>query len=182
MEDELHRCDMSKDVFLVGRAGIEVKAKAHALTMELVKKRKVDNETHAESWTPSNRRHEMNACWDYVCHKIDDWKELHADYNIPKIQSMSHWVERIRQFCAMKQCSAESHEEAYKMNLKDGWYTSNHNLNYLARVINFQCHILCSEIGELNLQALPQHRENSAPACRVLPSGLDMAAPLSSQS
>jgi len=35
---------------------------------------------------------------------------------------------------------------------------------------------------ELNLQALTQRRENSAAACKVLPSGADLAAPLSPQS
>jgi len=35
---------------------------------------------------------------------------------------------------------------------------------------------------ELNLQALAQHRENSAAASKVLPSGADPAAPLRSQS
>jgi len=37
-------------------------------------------------------------------------------------------------------------------------------------------------MGELNLQALAQSRENSAAACKVLPSGADLAAPLGSQS
>ena len=67
------------------------------------------------------------------------------------------------------------------MNLKDGWNASNHNLNYLPRVIPFQCNILRFEIRELNLQALAQCCENSAAACKVLPSGADLAAPRSSQ-
>jgi hypothetical protein len=42
--------------------------------------------------------------------------------------------------------------------------------------------ILCFEIRELNLQAHAQHQENSAAACKVLPSGADLAAALGSQS
>jgi hypothetical protein len=68
------------------------------------------------------------------------------------------------------------------MNLKDSWNTSNHNLNYLPQVISFQRCIPCIEIRELNLQALIQHRENSAAARIVLPAIADLAAPLSPQS
>jgi len=68
------------------------------------------------------------------------------------------------------------------MNLKDSWNASNHNLNYLPQVITFQGRILCFEMRELNLQALVQRWENSAAACKVLPSGADLAAPLSPKS
>jgi len=68
------------------------------------------------------------------------------------------------------------------MNLKDGWNTSNYNLNNLPQVITFQRRILCFEIRELNLQTLAQCQENSAAGCKVLPSGADLAAHLSSQS
>jgi hypothetical protein len=46
-------------------------AKANALRMELLKKRKVDEETNAESWTPSKKWREMNAWLDYISHDID---------------------------------------------------------------------------------------------------------------
>jgi hypothetical protein len=82
----------------------------------------------------------------------------------------------------LQQYSAETHEQAHKRNLKDGWNASNHNLNYLPHVITFQHLILCFEIRELNLQALAQCRENSAAAWTVLTSGADKAAPLVSQS
>jgi hypothetical protein len=61
-----------------------------------VKKRKVDEKTNAETWTPSKKRHEMNTWRDYISHKIDVSKELDADFNIPKIHLMSHRVEQIR--------------------------------------------------------------------------------------
>ena len=82
----------------------------------------------------------------------------------------------------MQQYSAERHEQAHKTFLKDGWNASNNNLNYLPQVITFQHRILCFEIGKLNLRALAQRRENSAAACKVLPSGADLAATLGSQS
>jgi hypothetical protein len=47
MQDALHRFHTIKAVFLRGRAGRQVKAKANALGTELVKKQKVDEETHA---------------------------------------------------------------------------------------------------------------------------------------
>jgi hypothetical protein len=82
----------------------------------------------------------------------------------------------------LQQYSAERHQQAHQTNLKDGWNASNHNLNYLPEVITFQRRILCFEIRELNLQALTQRWENSTAACKVFPSGADLAAPLSSQS
>jgi len=66
MEDALHRFHTFKDVFLLGRAGKEAKAKANALATELKKKRKVDTETIAETWMPSKKRRELNAWWDYI--------------------------------------------------------------------------------------------------------------------
>jgi len=93
MEDALHRFHTLKDVFLLGRAGKRAKAKANALRMELVKKRKVDEETKAETWTPSKKWREMKALRDYISHKIDGSKKSDADFNFPKIQLMSHWVE-----------------------------------------------------------------------------------------
>ena len=95
---------------------------------------------------------------------------------------MSHWPEQIHQYRTLQQYSAERHDQAHKTNLKDGWNTSNPNLNYLPQVITFQCYILCFEIRELNLQALPQRQENSAAACKLLPSGADLVSCLGPQS
>jgi len=182
MEGALHRFHTFKDVFLLGRAGRKAKAKANALRTDLVKKQKADEETNAETWTMSKKRRKMNAWRDYISHEIDVSKELDADFKLPKIHLISHWVEHIRRYGALQQYYGERHEQAHKTNLKDGWNASNHNLNYLPQVITFQHHILHFEIGELNLQALAQRRENSAAACNVLPSGADLAAPLGSQS
>jgi hypothetical protein len=46
-EDALHRFHTFNDVFLLGRGGKKTKAKANALRTELMKKRKVDEETNA---------------------------------------------------------------------------------------------------------------------------------------
>jgi hypothetical protein len=96
MEDALHRFHTFKDVFFFGRAGKMVKAKANALRTKLVKKRTVDEESNGETWTLSKKRREMNSWRDYINHEIDVSKELDADFNIPKIHLMSHWVEQIR--------------------------------------------------------------------------------------
>jgi len=56
MEDTLCHFHTFKDVFLFGRAGKKAKAKANALRTELEKKRKVDEETNAATWTPSKKR------------------------------------------------------------------------------------------------------------------------------
>jgi len=71
IEDALHRLKTFKDVFLLGRAGKKAKAKAKALRTKLVKKRKVDEETNAETCTPSKKWREMNAWRDYISHMID---------------------------------------------------------------------------------------------------------------
>jgi hypothetical protein len=49
IEDTLRCFGTFKDVFLLGRASQKAKAKAYALTMELVKKQKVDKETNVET-------------------------------------------------------------------------------------------------------------------------------------
>jgi len=182
MEDSLHRFHIFKDVFLLGRASKKGKTKANALRMELVKKRKVDEKTSPETWTLSKKQRQMNAWRDFISHEIHVSKKLDAYFNIPKIHLMSHWVKQIPQHGAFQQYSAERHEQAHKPNLKDGWNTSNQNLNSLPQVIIFQHRVLCIEIRELNPQALAQRWENSAATCKVLPSGADLAAPLGSQS
>ena len=180
MEDALHHFHTFKDIFLVGRAGKKGKAKANALRSELMKKRKVDKETNAGTLTLSKKWRKMNAWRDYINHKIDVSKVLNADFNFPKIHLMSNWVEQLRRHGAFQHYSAERHEPAHKPNLKDGWNTSNHNLNYLPEVITFQHRILSFEIRELTLQVLAQRSEDSAAACTVLPCSPDPTAPLGS--
>jgi len=177
MEDALHRFHTFEVVFLLEQAGKKGKAKANALRTALVKKRKVEEETNAETWTPSKKGCKMNAWRDDISHEIDASKELDADFNFPKIHLVSDWVEQICRYGALQQYSAEGHEQAHKTNLTDSWNACNHNLNYLPEVIPFQRRILYFEIRELNLQALAQRRENSAAVCKVLPSGADLAAP-----
>jgi hypothetical protein len=92
----LHRFHTFKDVFLLGLASKQAKAKANALTMELVKKGKVEEEINAHSWMASKKWREMNGWRDYISHQIDIAKKLDADFNFPKIHLMSHWAEQIR--------------------------------------------------------------------------------------
>jgi hypothetical protein len=107
MQDALHRFHTFKDVFLLGRAGKKAKAKAYALRTELVKKRKVDKKSNAETWTPSKKQREMKAWGDYISHEIDVSMELDADFNFPKIPLMSHWVEHFCRYGALQQYSAK---------------------------------------------------------------------------
>jgi hypothetical protein len=164
MQDAFHRFHTFKDISLLERAGKKAKAKPNALRTELVKKRKVDEDTNAETWMPSKKRCEINAWRDYIKHEIDISKELDADINIPKIHLMSYWAEHIRRYGDLEHYFAEEHEQAHKTNLMDGWDASNHNLNYLPQVSTFQRRILCFEIRELTVQALTQCWENSAAA------------------
>jgi len=53
-----------KDGFLLGQAGNKAKPKANVLISQLMKKRKVDEETNAETWTPSKKQRQMNAWRD----------------------------------------------------------------------------------------------------------------------
>jgi len=96
MEDALHRFHSCKDVFLPGRAGKKTKANANVLRTELVKKRKVDEETNAETWTPCKKWCEINNWRDYISHAIDISKELDAECNFRKIHLMIHWAEQVR--------------------------------------------------------------------------------------
>jgi len=146
MEEALRHFHTFQDVFLLERAGKKAKAKPNALRTELMKKRKVDEETNDKTWTVPKNRREMNSWRDYISHEIDVSKELDAELNIPKIHLMSHLVNQIRWHGALEQYSAKRHEQTHKTNLKDGWNASNHNVNYLPQVITFQHHILCFEI------------------------------------
>ena len=109
MEDALRRFHTFKDVLLLAEAGNNTKAKANPLGTELVKRRMVDKETNTETWTPSNKRREMNTWRDYISHRIDVSEELDADSNLPKIHLMSHWVEQIHRYGALPQYSAARH-------------------------------------------------------------------------
>jgi len=91
----VHRFHTFKDIFFLKRAGKEANAKANALRTELVKKRKVNEGTNAETWTLSNKRRHRNAWQDYLSPVIDISMELDADFNFPMIQLMSHWAEHI---------------------------------------------------------------------------------------
>jgi len=177
MEDALRRFHTFNDVFLPGRAGTKPKPKANGLRTELVKKRKVDEERHAGTWTQSKKRREMNAWQEYTSHETDASKELDPDLDYLMIQAMSMWVKQIWRYGPVHQYSAERHEQAHTMNLKDGQNASNHNLNCLPQVITIQRRILCFEVRGLNLQALAQRWQKSAARCKVLPSGAAVAAP-----
>jgi sarcosine oxidase delta subunit len=96
IEKVLRHFRIFKAVFLLGQASKKAKAKANTLRTALVKKRKVDEGTNAETWTPSKKRREMNAWRDNISHEIYVSKELYADFNFPKIHLMSHWVQQIR--------------------------------------------------------------------------------------
>jgi hypothetical protein len=102
-EDALRHFHTFRDVFLLGRAGKKTMANANALRTEHVKKRKVDEEKNAETWTLSKKRCEMNAWRNYISHEIDVSKEFDADFNFLKIHVMSHWVEQIRRYGALQQ-------------------------------------------------------------------------------
>jgi hypothetical protein len=154
MEDALSRFHTFKDVFLLGRSCKKAKAKPTTLRMELMKTRKVDKERNAATWTTFKQRGEMNDWRDFIRHEIDFSKELDADFNVPNIHLMSHWVEQICRYEALQQYSSERHEQAHNTNLKDGWNASNHNLNSLTQEIIFQRGILCFEVREHILQAL----------------------------
>jgi hypothetical protein len=82
------------------------KAKGNALKSELVKNRKVDKDTHAETWTPPKKRSEMNTWQNWISHKIDISKELYTDINFWKINLISHWAEQIRPYGPLQQHSA----------------------------------------------------------------------------
>jgi hypothetical protein len=102
MEDAVRRFHTNNDGFLLRWAGKKAKAKANTLRKELVKKRKVDEETHAQTWAPSKSRHEMNAWWDNISHEIDVSKELDVDFNFPKINLMSHLAEQTCRYGALQ--------------------------------------------------------------------------------
>jgi len=71
MERAWHYFHTFRDVFLLGRTGKKAKAKANALSMELMKKRMVGEERNAESWTQFKKRHKRNTWRDYIRPEID---------------------------------------------------------------------------------------------------------------
>jgi hypothetical protein len=104
---ELSHCfDTFNDVFLLRRAGNWMKAKATVPRMEIVNKRMVGEETHADAWAPSKKQREMNTWWDHNRHKIDISQELDSDFNFMKIHFMSHWAENIHHYGFLQQYPA----------------------------------------------------------------------------
>ena len=95
MEDTLPHFHTFKDVVLLRRAGNEAKAKANALRMELMEKRKVGKKTYVKTWTPSRKWCEMNAWRDDLSCKIDVSEKFDGDFILPKIHLLSHWVQQI---------------------------------------------------------------------------------------
>jgi len=182
IEDSLQYFHTFKHISLPGQAGQKGKAKANALSTELVKMRKVDEDRKTETRTPSKKRNKMNDWRDYISLMKDVANELDADFNFQKFHLISHWVEQIRRYGVCQQYSAKRREQAHKTNLTDSWNASNHNLNYLPQVITFQRRIICFDISCVNLEALTQHRHIRAASCKVLPSRADLAAHLGSQS
>jgi len=182
MGDALHHSHTFRDVFFLGRASNKAEAKANAPRTELVKKRRVDRETHAETWMPSKMWRKMTTWGEYISTEIHISKQLDANFTIPKIHLISHWVQQIRWYGALQQDSAKRHEHAHKTNLNDSWNTANHNRNNMPQVVTLQRRILCFERRELNLQALAQRRGHSMAACDVLLSGADLPPALRSQS
>jgi hypothetical protein len=61
MQDALCRIHTFNDDCLLGQASNKAKPNAYVLRTESVKKRKVDEETNAETWTLSIKRREINA-------------------------------------------------------------------------------------------------------------------------
>jgi len=182
MEDTLCSFQTIKEDFLLDRASKKSKAKANTLRKELIRKRKVDKERNAQTWTLSKKGHRMNAWWDYISHEIEVSKELAADFNFPTIHLMSHWVEQIPQYGPVQQYSAKRHGQVHKPNFKDGWNASNYILKNLPQAITLQHHICCFEIRDLHLQSPAQSWEHWAAACKFVPSGAHLAAPRSSKS
>jgi len=102
MQDVLHWALALKDVFVFGLAGKMVKAKDNPLGTELLKKKKVDEETNAETWTPSKKWHKMNTWQDYMNQQTDVPKELDADFKYPKIYLITHSVKQIHWYGALQ--------------------------------------------------------------------------------
>ena len=90
IEEALCRFHTFKGVFLLGRASKKAKANANALRSAFVKKRKVDEESNAETWMPSKMWRKLDTWQDYISHEIDVSKELVADLHFPKIHMMCH--------------------------------------------------------------------------------------------
>jgi len=71
MEDSFHSFHTFKDDFLLGQASKKVKSNANALRTELMKNRKLDEETSAKTWMSSKKQCTMNSSPDYSSHGID---------------------------------------------------------------------------------------------------------------
>jgi hypothetical protein len=95
MEDAMHPCHSFEDVLLLASAGKKAKATDMNLRTKFGIKRTVDLETNNESLMPSKMRHNMNARWDYIGHKVDVSKGLDCDISVPKIPLLCNCVEQI---------------------------------------------------------------------------------------
>jgi hypothetical protein len=98
MDDALHHFHTLKELCFVGRAGTKAKAKPNALRTELMKKRKGDKGTNAETLTPSKKQLKINTSQDYISHEIDILNVLDADFKCPKIHLIYHCTQEISRY------------------------------------------------------------------------------------
>jgi hypothetical protein len=87
--------------------------KAIILRTKLMKKWKVDKKTNGYTWKPSKKWCKIHPLRDYISHEIDIPKKLDPNFNFPKIQLMSHWVEQNCWYRAVQQYSVEKHEQKH---------------------------------------------------------------------
>jgi len=102
MEDAFCHFHIFNNISWLGRTDNMVKAKANALRIKHVKKRKVDEQINAEIWKLSKNLCEMNGSQNCIQHEIDVSNKLKANFNFQKIHLMSHWVEQIAWYGALQ--------------------------------------------------------------------------------
>jgi len=113
MEDALSRFHTFKDIFFLCRAGKKGKAKANALTTELVKKPKVDKDMYAETWMPSMMWHEMIPWRDFISHERD---VVTAQEGTKVLRKYRRKIRKVwKELCYGKAETLEDAEEAAKM-------------------------------------------------------------------
>lgn len=85
IEDALRWFHTFNEVFLLGRAGKMVKAKANAMTMKLMMQWLVGEAANADTSMPSKKLHKMTSWRDSISLEIDVSNELNAHFNIANI-------------------------------------------------------------------------------------------------
>ena len=149
MHNALRSFRRSKDVFRQFRAGKKVTQEGKARQKELNAQRdeELKSMKHGSATQRERKRKEWN---DFINHELIEHLEEGGDFNFPKIHQMLHFQEQIERYGCLKQWSAETGESFHRVQIKDGYNSSNRAGDFFSQIIEHYLRIDAFAVRKLN--------------------------------